>query len=232
MEVRREPGRAVVVGPVPLDRVGVEALGAERVPATPRRVLAGGRQLERRVGDGLLEQRDRPRVRVGRGEVGVVRGGGRARPALLPPGPRERAEHLVGIAGAVGDQARADGVRRPGRHEVGPARRRRHRVGGRRAWSPRRRGPRRPRRRQRRGTTSTGSPYRIVRGSRSARASTLAASHARRAEPAPDQIAGSMTNRAVVGPSSRAESSAGLSRMRRSRRNHMTEGMPLNVTAR
>ena len=131
------------------------------------------------------------------GSRGVVAG---SRPALLPPGPRERAEHLVGIAGAVGT--------RPGPtaygdrcHEVGPARRRPHRVGGRRAWSRPRRGPvgpdvgerppgpRRPGRR----TGSSG-------GRRSARASTLAASQARRAAPAPDQMAGSTTNRAVVGP--------------------------------
>ena len=79
------------------------------------------------------------------------------------------------------------------------------------------------------GTTSTGSPYRIVTGMRSASASTLAASQARRAAPAPDQMTGSITNSAVTGPPASAASSAGLSRTRRSRRNHRTEGMTINV---
>ena len=57
---------------------------------------------------------------------------------------------------------------------------------------------------------------------RSASASTLAASHALRAGPAVAQMAGSTTNSAVADPSSSAARSAGLSRTRRSRRNHIT----------
>ena len=82
---------------------------------------------------------------------------------------------------------------------------------------------------------ATGSPWRIVSGIFSARASTLAASHARRAGPAPDQRAGSTTKRAVVVPSSSAARRAGLSRTRRSRRNHMTaelDDMSFNVARR
>ena len=73
----------------------------------------------------------------------------------------------------------------------------------------------------------------MVSGIYSSSARTLDASHARRAAPARDQMAGSSTKSSVVVPSSSAARSAGLSRTRRSRLNHITEevaeDMPLNV---
>ena len=151
---------------------------------------------------------------------------------MAAPGPAVRREHLVGVARAVRDGARRDGVRRAGGHPLDVARQRldhgpvarpsvgREVVGDVHLLGARPRPPAvaRPTPPGRAGGT-TGRPC------DSSRERSDAASQARRAGPAPAHSTGSITNSPRTGPLSAAARSAGWSRSRRSRRNHMIEAM-------
>ena len=97
-----------------------QAVVAEVAPAPPRGVLAGARQVERRVRDRLLQQVHGLLLRVGGCQVGGAGRVGGLRPAVLAPPARERGEDLVGVAAAVADPSRPDGVRRPGGDQLDP----------------------------------------------------------------------------------------------------------------
>ena len=226
VEVRREPGRAVVVWPVPLDLVVVETLGRN---ACQRRHAASspGSAARTGLGHGLLSTA----TAGGSESAGAGRGRGACGRSGQPRSRQARAkrgEDLIGIAGAIPDRPGPTAYGEPlaTRWTSSPtaaSRRRPYGVVSAATWTGLRRRQRRPGRRRR-----VAVPDR--QWERSARDRTLAASQP--------------VGRTGAGPDGRIDDEQGGRRAvleggeqrrvvadRRSRRNHMTEDTWLNVAA-
>ena len=208
-----------------------EVLVDVRLPARARRRLAGLGQLE---AAGQRRVAGSRRCSSSDSQLAPGRGVDRVAPAVLEPGPGERREDLVGLAGAVPHPVRA---RRRTATRCAPARcrrrpapaRRRGRAGGRRGRSRRRRAPgsRRPAcaasttwRTGSPRTTESPAPALPERGVEGAQRRARYAPRARR-RPAPT-ARGRARTAAARRSLSQASSRAGLSARRRSRRNHIT----------